>query len=230
METRCRLCESAFLQDAGQKDGYRFVECADCGFAFCPQLTAASMRELYSDDYHGVEEGAPATGWADVEFLRPALERLAPRGELSILDFGTGQSTTPDWLRAQGHRVIAVDVARPERPHPDRLAGDLLALGLPSDRFQLSYSYQVFEHLPDPLPYLRELVRLTAPDGLVLIHTDMETDDRPERLVDWWYVTPPDHCVFYRHRTFEIAVRRLPARLVWRNPKMVLIEPIGASG
>jgi SAM-dependent methyltransferase len=224
MSAICRICESPALVAAGSVDSYRFVECTACGFVFCPQITSASMRELYSNDYHGVDEGAPQTGWADTSFLEPALARLRHLGSLTVLDFGTGQSTVPAWLRSQGHRVTAVDVAPPQQPHPDRLTGDLLALGLASDYFQLSYSYQVFEHLPDPLPYLREFLRVTAPGGLVLIHTDMETVDRPRHLQDWWYVTPPDHCAFYRHRTFEAILKHLPGQLVWVHPKMVLIQ------
>lgn len=231
MELSCRICEGTELAEAGSVDGYRFLECAGCGFAFCPQITAESMRDLYGSGYHDIEEGAPQTGWADAQFLEPALARLALLGQLAVLDFGTGQSAVPDRLRSQGHRVTAVDVMPPQRPHPDRLIGDLLAIDLPSDHFQLSFSYQVFEHLPEPLPYLRELLRVTAPDGLILIHTDMETEDRPQRLTQWWYVTPPDHCAFYRHRTFEAILERLPGELVWMDAKRVLIRPIpSASG
>jgi hypothetical protein len=53
----------------------------------------------------------------------------------------------------------------------------------------------------------------------------METVDRPTRLADCWYVMPPDHRAFYRHRTFERILEDLPGRLAWLHPKMVLIAP-----
>ncbi len=73
-------------------------------------------------------------------------------------------------------------------------------------------------------------MRLTRPGGLVLAHTDMETPERDERgFTGWWYVAPPDHCCFFRHRTFDVALAGTPHRIVRRDPKSVLIE-VGAGG
>lgn len=80
---------------------------------------------------------------------------------LQMLDFGTGQSKVPEILRRQGHHMEAVDVMSPLRPHPDRLTGDIRELQLPENSLDLSFSYKVFEHLPDPRPILDELFRVT---------------------------------------------------------------------
>lgn len=91
-------------------------------------------------------------------------------------------------------------------------------------------AFQVFEHLPEPRPALAELLRLTRPGGLVLVHTDMEAPERDERgFTGWWYVAPPDHCCLFRHRTFAVPLAGTPHRIVWRDPKSVLIE-VGAGG
>lgn len=222
MAHRCRLCGGSELEAGGEVQGYCFVACRECGFAFCPELTRKAMAELYAEQFHGPGDGVPEEGWADAGFLQPALERL-PRRPLRILDFGTGQSRVPDQLRCAGHRVVAVDVAPPLRPHPDRLTGDLLELQLPRGRFDLVFAYQVFEHLPEPRPVLEELLALRTPDGLVLIHTDMETPEREQGLEHWWYVMPPDHCSFYRHRSFERVLAGRGEQVVWRHPKMVLL-------
>lgn len=201
-------------------DGYPFFECPHCRFIFTP-----SVPEAQTDDpERGNQAPAPAGGWADERFLEPALARLADAGALSILDFGAGDSRVPDLLRARGHRVVGVDLVPPARPHPDRLTGSLRSLGLPQASFDLIYAFQVFEHLPDPASVLAELLRLTRAGGLVLIHTDMEVDDRPRNFAEWWYVLPPDHCSFYHHRTFEIYCQGTPHRLVWMDPKRVIIE------
>lgn len=220
----CRACGGRVLEPLGRVKGYDFVECATCAFAFAPAITPRVLEELYAKGYHGPEEGAPEAGWApdEAEFLAPALERLG-EGPLRILDFGTGQSRVPDALRAMGHRCVAVDVAPPEREHPDRLTGNLLDLDLPPS-FDLAYSYQVFEHLPEPRPYLRRLLALTRPEGFVLVHTDMETREREEGFTKWWYVTPPDHCSFYRHRTFDAMLAGTPHRVVHRSPEVVLVR------
>ena len=220
----CRVCGSPDLASLGQVSSFEFVECGHCAFTFAPRLDRASMAESYSAGFHGPEDGAPDIGWADPSFLAPALELLQGRGRLHVLDFGTGQSFIPDLLRTDGHRVIGVDVVPPLRAHPDRLTGDLLELQLDSRGFDLVFSFQVFEHLPEPAPYLRRLLRLARPGGLVLIHTDMETPEREAGFSHWWYVLPPDHCCFYRHRTFEAFLEGTSHRIVYRDPKCVVIR------
>lgn len=221
------MCGSTGLRGVGAVQGYDFVECGRCGLVFAPEITEARMADLYREGYHGLGEGAPEVGWADSKFLQPALDLAGRDRQLRVLDFGTGQSLIPDLLRSQGHRVTAVDVVPPVRPHADRLTGDLPELALESAQFDLAYSFQVFEHLPAPRRYLEELLRLVRPGGLVHVHTDMETPERADGFASWWYVLPPDHCTFFRHRTFEHLLRGTPHRIVFREPKAVTIQ-VGA--
>lgn len=218
-EPQCRMC-GAGVHFLDRVDSYPFFECPDCRFIFTPSIPKART----DDPGRGTQDPAPAEGWADERFLEPALARLDEGRRLSILDFGAGDSRVPDLLRARGHRVIGVDLVAPARPHPDRLTGPLESLGLPVGTFDLVYAFQVFEHLPDPAGVLAELLRLTRDGGLVLIHTDMEVDERPRNFAEWWYVLPPDHCSFYHHRTFEVYCQETPHRLVWTDPKRVIIE------
>ena len=188
------------------------------------------MVRAYQAGHHGADDGAPEVGWASLEFLGPALDRLGSGRRLHILDFGCGQSYVPAALRAHGHRVIAVDLAPPVQRHPDRLTGDLLALSIAPGAFDLAFAFQVFEHLPEPRPVLDELLRLTRPGGLVLVHTDMETEERGRGFAKWWYVAPPDHCAFYRHRTFEVYLAGTAHQLSGREPKSVLIQVAHTQG
>lgn len=236
-EGKCQFCGASRLLFAGRVDGYGFLECPDCGFVFSPDVEPAAVEQRYLDVESLVGEGLPGTGWADDTFLDPAIA-LLPNRPLTILDFGTGESVVPDMLRGKGHRVIAVDLAAPLRPHPDRLTGRLEDLPLRPDSFDLAFSYQVFEHLTEPRPVLDALFNVTRDGGLVAIHTDMETDERPqdlqnEDLADWFYACPPDHCAFYRHRTFETALRGTPHSIVYMNSKMVVFavkSPTSSGG
>lgn len=182
------------------------------------------MVEAYSSGYHSVEEGAPNNGWAkSADFLQPALRLL--RGKpLKMLDFGCGESRIPDALRNMGHSVTGVDIVPPVNPHPDRLTGDILDLHLPAGSYDIIYSYQVFEHIAEPLPVIRELLRLLRSDGVLLIHTDMETKERKSGFLNWWYVLPPDHCSYYRPVTFEKIVENMPAEVIFKGEKVVMIR------
>lgn len=221
-EERCRVCGSAGLHHAGNVDGYDFVECDACAFVFAPEIDSDATERLYAAGYHGAEDGAPEAGWANAEFLEPAMRRLPDR-PLRILDHGCGESVVPDLLRSRGHRVTAIDVAPPSRPHPDRITGYLEEMEPSEHGFDLVYSFQVFEHLPNPRPALRRLVELTEPGGLLLIHTDMETPERADGLENWWYVSPPDHCAFYRPATFRRMAAPLDAEIAWSDAKSVII-------
>jgi SAM-dependent methyltransferase len=44
-------------------------------------------------------------------------------------------------------------------------------LPFPDDKFDLVTSFQVLEHVPDPLAYLREMARVTRPGGKVILAT-----------------------------------------------------------
>lgn len=223
--TACRMCQSDATARIGGAEGYSFVECADCGFVFVPSVQPEQIEPKYRSG-EAWAEAPPEEGWApDSGFIAPAFERLDDRHPLHILDFGCGYSRIPGRLRRQGHRVTGIDLVPPRRPHPDRLTGDITGMDLPSGQFDLVYAYQVFEHLPEPRPIFDELLRLTRPGGLVLVHTDMETPQRRQQdFFDWFYVLPPDHCSYFRRRTFEKALEARDARLAWSNPWSVLVE------
>jgi len=62
------------------------------------------------------------------------------------------------------------------RLHGDRLArADVIEAGAPlpypADAFDVVASLDVVEHVPDPLPWLRDLVRVLKPGGLLLLST-----------------------------------------------------------
>lgn len=219
----CRLCGEK-VQFLSAANDYDFYECTHCQLVFCPTLDQEYMNELYRTGYHNAEDGAPKKGWADVSFLRPAL-KLLDADDAHLMDFGCGESTIPELLRNLGYRVTGVDVAPPVRQQENRLTGDILELNLPANTYDLIYSFQVFEHLPEPLPVLNELLRLTVPGGYLLVHTDMEVPERVNQDFNQWdYVSPPDHCVFYRNNTFKVFVEDKPHELVYQDPKMIIIQ------
>lgn len=220
---RCRFCGGDGLSAAGAVDGYRFWECAGCGFVFTPEIDRRDLLERYRNVEELLADGMPVSGWAPDDFMNDLLSELEG-GVRMLLDFGCGESRLPALLRDRGHRVMAVDVAPPLRDHPDRLTGDVLQLPLPRGGFDMVYSYQVFEHLPEPRPILERLLDLLRPGGKLVVHTDMEVAEREAGLAAWSYACPPDHCSFYRHRTFGHATADRAARIARAEPHLVVIE------
>ncbi len=101
----------------------------------------------------------------------------------SLLDIGSGPGTiTADLARlvAPG-RVTALEtsdeivaltragVTAAGVDNVDYLVGDVHALDLPDDSFDVVHAHQVLQHLPDPIQALREMVRVCRPGGVVAV-------------------------------------------------------------
>lgn len=109
---------------------------------------------------------------------------LAPhlRPGLSLLDLGCGPGTlTIDLARhvAPG-RVVGVDAsgevledarARAAEAGVDveLVQGDVYALDLPDDAFDVVHAHQLLQHLSDPVAALREMRRVARPGGIVAV-------------------------------------------------------------
>jgi ubiquinone/menaquinone biosynthesis C-methylase UbiE len=105
-----------------------------------------------------------------------------PRKEDSILDFGCGAGAFLLEAIKNGHdaRGVEVDSERHRQflelapaQHHDRFViynGGILPFA--SNTFTFSYSWFVFEHVPNPGLSLRELARVTRPSGIIDIYAD----------------------------------------------------------
>jgi SAM-dependent methyltransferase len=85
----------------------------------------------------------------------------------SLLDVGSGPGTiTADLaeLVAPG-RVTALE--RRGLDNVTYVVGDVHALDLPDDAFDVVHAHQVLQHVADPVAALREMRRVTKPGGLV---------------------------------------------------------------
>ncbi len=100
----------------------------------------------------------------------------AAEGRL-VLDAGCGTGYGSRTLAGSGAReVVGVDIAKsvleavgPTMPATVRLeTGDLRSLPFDDDTFDLVVCFEVIEHFEDPFTILDELVRVLAPQGLLL--------------------------------------------------------------
>jgi len=107
------------------------------------------------------------------EVARQLAADVAPGGEVVALDF----STTTVAAAAQRHDGNAVQY----------VTGDVTALEFPDEVFDGVRCERVLQHLADPDGAVRELVRVTRPEGRIcLIDTDWESpviDGVPEDMV-----------------------------------------------
>lgn len=118
-------------------------------------------------------------------YHQPIVEKLGAVVRASpgpaVLNIGSGPFLELDSIDHEGRRFTicdidarAVEMAR--ELHGDKLAGaDVIEpdAPLPYDdgSFDLALSMDVVEHVPDPLPWLREALRVVKPGGVLFLTT-----------------------------------------------------------
>jgi SAM-dependent methyltransferase len=124
---------------------------------------------------------------------RFAAERAAGR---SVLDAGCGEGYGAAFLANVAGRVVGADreeatsvaAARHHHPRLTFRTFDLAELARFGERFDLVVSFQVIEHLPDPVGFLRGLVACTNPGGMLIVTTPnrlMSVSENPYHLREW---------------------------------------------
>ncbi len=100
---------------------------------------------------------------------------FAPLAGRRVLEVGSGPGDLAEAFREAGARAVATDLSWEELHCRERtLAATVLSDGrvlpFPDGSFDLSVSSNVLEHVPVPLDLVRDMVRVTAPGGIVFVN------------------------------------------------------------
>ncbi|MFO1316707.1 MAG: class I SAM-dependent methyltransferase [Burkholderiales bacterium] len=177
----CEEVRGRFLPPAGQKVEYDV--CEQCGFCFAPQLCQWSLDEfaerIYNSEYVRVDpDYADARPRANAGLLQAMLDGDVL--ELRHLDYGGGNGLLSELMRGAGWQSASYD------PFADRDI-DLREFG----RFDLVTAFEVFEHVPDPVRLVEELVSMLDVDGVIFFSTLLSDGSlRSGQKLDWWYASP----------------------------------------
>jgi ubiquinone/menaquinone biosynthesis C-methylase UbiE len=129
------------------------------------------------------------------------------RPGLDLLDVGCGPGTITVDLAARvaPGRVVGIDVSADPlaeaRMVADRAGvevtfevGDVYALGVDDDSFDVVHAHQVLQHLTDPVAALREMARVCRPGGVIAVRdvdygafVTFPADDGLDRWLDLYH-------------------------------------------
>ena len=169
-------------EPVGELDRYgialRSVVCMECGtLRFDPYLDEESLQRFYSEYYQELYERSPdaetyfASQQAYGARVLQALRRHAPQAR-SVVEAGCGAGGAMSVLHEAGLQVAGCDhSARLVRFGQSKGMHSLVVGGIEhlQQRVEAVYLHHVFEHLGDPVGFLRRCKELVGTSGLVLL-------------------------------------------------------------
>ena len=231
----CPLCGSSRSRRLRIVRSYPVVKCAICGMVYLQQRPSEEALDLvYGDRYY---DGGDVGYHGYVDTFRRYHDRFSrifrsrsrdlrrySRGD-RVLEVGCAHGFLLDHLRRDGWRVMGFEVsrageyARNELGLPVTIAPSLERAGFAGGSFDTVLLLDVLEHLHRPFETLREIARLLAPGGILVVQC-------PWELYHWEEVL---QAVLRGCRAGTIEPDAVPAHLYFFGPR-TLDAFIGKGG
>ncbi len=222
--TACPICGSWDSRLAFVKDWFRHMRCRSCGLVYVsPRLNRQATHAYYNSAVNAVYnetkfDEANATTEADDRLNAANLDLIeawtsGARGHL--LEVGCAKGFFLARARERGFFVSGLELnQRNWKIARDRLGEtilnvDLLDAGFPPGQFDVVYSRDVIEHIPNPGEFLAEVSRVLKPTGVVLFDTH-NIDSWINRIVKERHtvIFGFEHPVHWSPRTMRYALAR----------------------
>jgi 2-polyprenyl-3-methyl-5-hydroxy-6-metoxy-1,4-benzoquinol methylase len=218
----CPVCGGDKQKVGPVYNGWQLQRCGDCCFVY------TAIRSIPDDLYAGVyasnptyrhmmqaaertaggEWGFDQLTWFERMALR-WLERRA-RGR-RLVDIGCGPGTFLLVARRRGWEVVGIEpTVEPARRAValglDVHQGDVSTFGdQRADRFDVAVSFEVLEHVPQPVPILCDIYRVLEPGGHLLVSVP-NLDDPYCLKVQIPSAMPPVHINFFNRTSLRSAL------------------------
>ncbi len=182
-------------------------ECHVCGTLFTDQLPEATD---YAGYYHPGNLEVP--GFVHAQLDRVAASFGERRNLNRWLDVGCGAGSLMAAARRQGWEVTGTEVAAGAADAVRAQGfevefGELEALDLPEEGFDVVSIIEVIEHVPDPRQMLRTAERLLRKGGALHLTTPHGRGISARLLgTRWSVVSPPEHLHLFSATGLQIAV------------------------
>lgn len=201
----CHACSRNRLTQIGEKAGYPLMQCLDCRTVQVhPMPTSADLDAHYqnystSRIYSAKRQKKIANAQRRLRYIR----RFGSGNR--FIDVGCNLGYAVHAAQTSGFDARGIDIDRDAINQAsddfgaDRFEAmrveDLAARG---DTFDVAYSSEVIEHMPDPRSFAQSLAAILKPGGIAYITTPDAGHFRvPKTFTDWNEVKPPRHLVYF---------------------------------
>jgi SAM-dependent methyltransferase len=185
MSVPCALCSAEGSRVLYALPNGDIRRCVSCGVAFRENLVSGdAATEMYEDDSYldqpyferlKVGSSRDVEPWLVYERVLRRLESLTRNR--SLLDVGASYGAFLELARERGWQVSGVELSTKAAAYAatarqlELHVGTLEQSALPLNHYGAVTMWDVVEHLDDPLRTLREVHRVLAPGGVLVIFT-----------------------------------------------------------
>ena len=187
-QVSCPLCGADDYADLWSKAGAQYVRCRSCTLVYeSPRLTESELKAFYSDQAYFVHAGGedPVSGYVDYfaqctpqlqhEYFE-IVERHANVRRGTYLDVGCGTGGVVGYAAEKGWDACGQEIsswaaAVGKKAGLTIIESSLSEAAIASDSFDAVSMFDVLEHLPSPIEYLREIYRILKPGGVLVVET-----------------------------------------------------------
>jgi 2-polyprenyl-3-methyl-5-hydroxy-6-metoxy-1,4-benzoquinol methylase len=211
---KCAICESREATVHIPFPEIPVVRCLKCDFIYSSKIMAEpSLLWYYENNFGSLRHmqgqivNARINSWV--------ISKLVDLRKVSnVLDVGTGYGFFLKALHDKyGLDVVGIELSRQEAQHANTALGlkvinsALGDAGLDKRSFDLVTTFEVIEHVPNPLEFIRELAEYVRPGGHLLIMTDNFSSRMVKSLgagFPKWI--PHSHVSHFSSRTLKRAI------------------------
>jgi 2-polyprenyl-3-methyl-5-hydroxy-6-metoxy-1,4-benzoquinol methylase len=196
---------------------FDIVRCDRCGLTYTsPMPTLEQLMPFYNVGIYEKDERRPLAAldralsvFAGMRLRE--IEKMKQPGRL--LDIGSGKGRFVSRAQARGWKAQGVEPV-PEtvklaraRYGIDVVEGTLIEANFPAGSFDVVTMWHVLEHVADPGTELREVSRVLAKDGLLVLEVpNLASLQARLGREQWFHLMLPHHLVHYTPRTLRAVL------------------------
>jgi len=215
----CNLCHTNSTRPYLDCGTFAYVQCRACGLIYQnPQPVFTDLQERYRDDYFAYEINNETNffnlmklGLADIHF--DTITQHFPEHK-NFLDIGCATGMLLEHLRAKGWQTQGVDICKESAAYGIKkrglniFAGALEAAHFADGFFHAIHFSHLIEHITDPMALLKEVRRILAPGGYIVVTTPNAQGFQARLLGKRWRSAIADHLFLFTKKTLQQALEK----------------------
>lgn len=206
--THCLICKSEKLITLKDYTKFNLTKCGKCGFVFMKQIpTTEELSKHYSTYSYGREQYLSPITIKNYNLLLDEFEKYRKNNRL--LDVGCGMGFFLEQAKKRGWEVYGTEyspkaVEINEAKGIKMMQGQLNSTLFKDTDFDIVTSFEVIEHINNPLEEVREIYKLLRKGGLFYCTTpNFNSLLRYYLKENYNVINYPEHLSYYTKKTLN---------------------------